>query len=60
LKDLCEHGQEFWCRICGTLTKLIEREDVKAPQRDYSNSRPDAAQEYYDCLIKLRDELNKG
>lgn len=36
--NLCPHGQEFYCRICGTIEHIIvyEQEELK---RDYNNVR---------------------
>lgn len=39
---LCPHGQEFYCRICGTISHLAqieEKPETTSEKKDYSGDR---------------------
>ena len=53
--NICIHGQEFYCRICGTIEHRIVKEtpallpnseDTKVVHRDYNNERGQAVKYY--------------
>ncbi len=58
---ICKHGQEFWCRICGTIDHIVAEEkpeQAKQTQpRDHNNERA-SIWYYYNRIKDSKDDSN--